>query len=435
MSRITEIKTRLKELPDGYISRKQIHGKYYNYLQFFNGGKLVSKYIKDSELQNIKDLLIERKNLEKELADIFNTGRLISDPSKKALELTGSVMSGNGVVATFEKGVLVYIDEERCPLLIKRTHSLYSFLSSRVIDSSRINSRLLKRVMGIDSSDNAVISLYSYGACITDNYWFKAKHSKLKYEDVIFNNDFYADLSLTGDSSFSPKQRTYNPQLTLIGSYEKCWRKADGTYFLYKKGTEKEIYSEMLASRVAKIIGVPTVEYEFEDGFIKCKNFAADINFEPISSIAGDNDSFDNVFERILKIDKDIAQQYLKLMAFDSIVDNVDRHNENLGLIRDRENGRILSLAPNFDNNLSLISRNTILNDNPAADGFISLFAKFVKKNKKAREIFARIKFPVINKKDIDEAIKTLPYHFNDEEVSQYIYNRYLYIVHLIGNL
>ena len=240
MNRINEIKLRLKDLPDGYISRKKIHDKYYYYLQYFRNGKIVSKYIKESKLEDIKALITERKNLERELADILSSGKTISHPSKKALELTGNVMSGNLVVATFEKGVLVYLDETRCPLLIKRTHNLYSFLSSRVIDSSRINSRLLKKVMEISSTDNAVISLYSYGASVTDNYWFKAKHSKLKYEDIIFNNDFYADLSLTGDSSFSPKQRTYNPQLTLIGSFEKCWRKVGEEYFLYKKGTEKE---------------------------------------------------------------------------------------------------------------------------------------------------------------------------------------------------
>ena len=435
MSRISEIKLRLKELPDGYISRKRIHDKYYNYLQYFKNGKIVSRYIKDSELEELETQLSERKDLEKELADIFNSGKLISHPSKKALELTGSVMSGDLVVATFEKGNLLFIDEERCPLLIKRTHSLYSFLSSRVIDSSRVNSRLLKKIMEISSSDNAVISLYSYGASITDNYWFKAKHSKLKYVDIIFNNDFYADLSLTGDSSFSPRQRTYNPQLTLIGSYEKCWRKPGEEFYLYKSGTEKEIYSELLASKVAELLKVPTVDYEFDNGFIRCKNFAKNINFEPISSIAGDNDSFENVFDQVIKISEDIAKQYLKLMAFDLIINNVDRHNENLGLIRNRESGEILSLAPNFDNNLSLISRNTLLNDNPSKDGLITLFDKFLKKNNKARILFSSLTFPVVNQSEVDSLIKTLPYHFNDEEVSNYIYNRYLYVLKMICNL
>ena len=232
-----------------------------------------------------------------------------------------------------------------------------------------------------------------------------------------------------------PRQRTYNPQLTLIGSYEKCWRKLGEEFYLYKSGTEKEIYSELLASKVAELLKVPTVDYEFDNGFIRCKNFAKNINFEPISSIAGDNDSFENVFEQVIKISEDIAKQYLKLMAFDLIINNIDRHNENLGLIRNRENGEILSLAPNFDNNLSLISRNTLLNDNPSKDGLITLFDKFLKKNNKARILFSSLTFPVINQSDVDNLIKTLPYHFNDEEVSNYIYKRYLHVLKMICNL
>ncbi len=41
----------------------------------------------------------------------------------------------------------------------------------------------------------------------------------------------------------------------------------------------------------------------------------------------------------------------------DALVFNVDRHTQNYGLLRSRETGEILSMAPNFDNNMALISR------------------------------------------------------------------------------
>ena len=41
----------------------------------------------------------------------------------------------------------------------------------------------------------------------------------------------------------------------------------------------------------------------------------------------------------------------------DALVFNVDRHTQNYGLLRCRETGEILSMAPNFDNNMALISR------------------------------------------------------------------------------
>ena len=35
----------------------------------------------------------------------------------------------------------------------------------------------------------------------------------------------------------------------------------------------------------------------------------------------------------------------------------MDRHTENFGLLRDNDGGEIIKPAPNFDNNIALISR------------------------------------------------------------------------------
>ena len=35
----------------------------------------------------------------------------------------------------------------------------------------------------------------------------------------------------------------------------------------------------------------------------------------------------------------------------------MDRHTQNFGFLRDIDTGEIISLAPNFDNNVALISR------------------------------------------------------------------------------
>ena len=41
----------------------------------------------------------------------------------------------------------------------------------------------------------------------------------------------------------------------------------------------------------------------------------------------------------------------------DTIIFNMDRHTQNFGFLRDIDTGEIISLAPNFDNNVALISR------------------------------------------------------------------------------
>ena len=41
----------------------------------------------------------------------------------------------------------------------------------------------------------------------------------------------------------------------------------------------------------------------------------------------------------------------------DTITANPDRHTNNFGLLRDTETGALIGLAPNYDNNMALISR------------------------------------------------------------------------------
>ena len=129
------------------------------------------------------------------------------------------------------------------------------------------------------------------------------------------------------------------------------------------------------------------------------------------------------------------SKQYLVLMWFDAIINNVDRHNENLGIMRDKKTGRILSLAPNFDNNLCLIARNTTLNLDASKDGMIKVFLSFIRTNKKARSIIKTINFPVLNKEIIQKCLDGLDANFDLELLQQYILSRYEYIKSAICNL
>lgn len=57
----------LQELPNGYISKKKIAGKEYCYLQYRDGGKVVSKYITAEDLPKIEAQVKRRKQLEASL--------------------------------------------------------------------------------------------------------------------------------------------------------------------------------------------------------------------------------------------------------------------------------------------------------------------------------------------------------------------------------
>ena len=77
VQRKADIESALDTLPQGYISVKKINGKTYRYLQRRTGGKVVSKYLKADEADEVATLLEQRKRFEAELPQICNRMREI----------------------------------------------------------------------------------------------------------------------------------------------------------------------------------------------------------------------------------------------------------------------------------------------------------------------------------------------------------------------
>lgn len=66
---------------------------------------------------------------------------------------------------------------------------------------------------------------------------------------------------------------------------------------------------------------------------------------------------FDLSYETLRALKPGLERQYLDILFMDAPCLNPDRHTRNYGLLRDPDMGEILAMAPNFDNNLALISR------------------------------------------------------------------------------
>ena len=434
MDTIFDLIHRQNELPKGNIYKKAIKNNTYFYHQYRENGKNYSIKLNNDEIVPLKEQIEERKVIEKNIKALLKNGNREIELSTFAKEYTGYVMSGNTVVAEFNKGVLVPPTHKLCPLVIKRTNSIYEFLKSRSIDSGRTNSRLLRKVLNINVKDDTLVSLCSYAASISDNYWFKPKHSKLKYEDISFNNDIFFDTALKGIITIYPKKLILTPELTTNGSYEKGWRNIDGNWWLYKVGTINERYSEVFYSRLFEKLILPTAHYEIDGNYIRTANFAKGVNFEPMVSLVGDNEDIEYIYDALNKINHQIALDYLRLITFDVVLNNVDRHNENCGILRDKETGEIISLAPNYDDNLSLISRNTTLIATEQ-EGFLSLFLKTIRKSRKIKEGLKEIEFPIITSnllKSIHEEIG-LEIEVDFEAIERYIMFRYETVIKAIN--
>lgn len=154
-------------------------------------------------------------------------------------------------------------------------------------------------------------------------------------------------------------KRSKTPELTNVGSFEKCWKLHDGKWWMHKKANHDEMFSELFIYELGKAFGMNMAIYERGDGVVKSLDFtdSATVNFEPASAFMGDNEDYLDVIEALKKICPDAIPDYIKMIFLDTICANPDRHTNNFGLLRDVKNGELIGLAPNFDNNMALIAR------------------------------------------------------------------------------
>ena len=322
------------------------------------------------------------------------------------LSITGELMSEDKVIATVKNGEITDCNETLLPLYLKRTKNLEGWLASRAIDTHRTNSRLLKKALRLRTADDAQIALAVNAATVTDRYWFRPEESTASYEDIRFKENYFDSLALRG-------------------SYEKCWRLIDGAWWMYKSGTPNEYFSELFISRLGEKLGFDMVHYELDDGYIRSKNFTdgTSYNFEPMSSLVGENDDYSVCFDEIYAISPQLAEKYLEIIWLDSVCYNMDRHTENFGFLRDAYSGEIISMAPNYDNNIALISRGYPNSTDREHDGIIGFFRDFVESNPTAKSMLQKMELPEITEEMIDECFTEIPIEADYDFVKAFILN------------
>ena len=273
------------------------------------------------------------------------------------------ILSGNTVVAVWQNNELNVIHEDLLPLYLRKIQNADTCLETRAIDSHRANSRLLKKALRLTDKDDIATVIHVNGATITDNYWIREIGSNLTYDDVKFSDDYFSNLALKGNyDSFNRaanSKRSKTPELTNVGSFEKCWKLRDGKWWMYKKANHDEMFSELFVCELGKELGMNMAIYERGEGYIKSLDFtsAASVNFEPASTFMGDNEEYSDVVKALEKLCPNAIPDYVRMIFLDTICANPDRHTNNFGLLRNVKTGELIGLAPNYDNNMALIAR------------------------------------------------------------------------------
>ena len=342
-------------------------------------------------------------------------------PTKDAYE----ILSGDTLVATWNDNNLTVHNEYLLPLYFKTFDDSDLWLKSRAIDNKRTNARLLKKALRLENKDDISTVIHVNAATITDNYWIRPIGSSLTYADVKFDNDYFASLALKGNyDSFNKaasRGHTKSPELTNVGSFEKCWRLKDGKWWMHKKATLSEMFSELFVYELGTVLGMNMARYEKGTGCIKSLDFTSQgsINFEPASAFMGDNEDYLDVIEALEGICPEAIPDYIKLIFMDTICANPDRHTNNFGLMRDVKNGKLLGLAPNYDNNMALISRGYPAKPN-SNDLLISLFRDVMDAYPEYKEYI-----PAVTEEIIDTVIQKINMKVKAKEIKEYVLARY----------
>ena len=343
-------------------------------------------------------------------------------------------MSKDKEIARIENGLVRPIHFDLLPMYLQRTSNISGWLSSRSIDVHRANARLLKKVLRLTTMDEMGLVLKYNAATITDNYWFKPIDSTLTYKDVVFKENPFDTLALRGDPNGFSLQSSRTPELTNIGSFEKCWRLIDGKWWMYKSGNTNEYFSELFISKLGETIGMDMAHYEMDDRYIRTINFVdtTATNYEPILGIMDDDDDYDHCFMALYKLSDDLARQYLKLVWMDTICLNMDRHTQNFGVLRLVDDGSIIKLAPNFDNNIALISRGYPNDVKREHDGMIRFFIDFIQSNTIALNMYRNMVLPCITPNIIQTCLNDIPITVNEPFIIDFIMNGYTIIMNHI---
>ena len=260
------------------------------------------------------------------------------------------------------------IDEQLLPemLKIKNGDGIANWLQHRSLDLTRSNGRMLAKLLGLNNNEMAAV-LFNRALNLTDGYWIKASDSDRFGELCLYrkeSNVFIVNTSLSGIMQDIPK--IVNTELTNIGSFNKAWMKAKDQWWLYKRGTVNHFYSELFTYELGKELGMEMAKYKMNDGMITSLNFTNE------NAMLEHYDSFRYKFKDIGADESIVAdnlstvgllQDYLDILLLDAIVCNPDRHNFNFGVLKDALTGKIISLAPNYDNNLALIGTENGLSD------------------------------------------------------------------------
>lgn len=215
----------------------------------------------------------------------------------------------------------------------------------------------------------------THATSLNDTFWVRAEDEKISWEDVSLYRHKYNEM--VGRACLGDKEgmdaikklgrfdkdnihTDYLPEILHHGSFPRIFEKTDEGIYIYKAdGSAQNSYCEKLASEVSEIISgeyhVPyTVDKRYGKSVSGCKIFT-DEDTGLVTYYVYTNAAFPSS-DGMLNLCKDLGceEAYRRMLVFDALIFNTDRHLNNFGFLMDNETLKIKGFAPYYDQNLSL---------------------------------------------------------------------------------
>lgn len=262
---------------------------------------------------------------------------------------------------------------------ISQIVSFNKWLTDRCISNSRDGVERLKKKYRIE--DMRQVMLLMYGLSLSDHYWIERKPFNNKWKDInLFENRYDEAI---GSVLFDKKLklvdniRDYgyrNPDLTTGGSLRKYWRynEADKKSYLVKGGSKPDLqepFNEYFAHLLLEELHFKHTPYvlEKEGGeYVSVCPCIADIDNEMISAVDIQRKyGIEKTYHGLLALAgregcAGFDDEINKMIILDYLIDNIDRHWHNFGILRNSQTGTWAGLIPVFDNGYSLWNKDFV---------------------------------------------------------------------------
>lgn len=255
-----------------------------------------------------------------------------------------------------------FIEQGLAPMCIQHSRPTYDmvrvFCSNRMLMTNREYCKEILTSCEIEDQTDVNICIVSKALSFRDNYWIKKADSCDCWQTVnLYENEFSNTISktaLTGaTSSVEIGDKFYTGELTNKGTRAKCFMRNEGSIFLVKNETIKEIAAEIISYLIlsqmtsdltpyayynvyGKDCSICEIKTSSDEELIMCRDILQYCNSEFKAGTP--------YYKMFLEED---MKGFLLMQVFDFLTLNTDRNRDNFGLRR--TNGKLNGMYTLYD--------------------------------------------------------------------------------------